>query len=200
MQEKWQCFANNKLIQFFPTQEKVRLIGINTPESIIRHGPYGEEAAAFTKSRLTGKTVYLERDVSERDKYGRLLRYVWLEPPSDLSEQEIRGKMFNAILVLEGYAQVATYPPDVKYVQFFVKFQQEARKQGKGLWGLVPATPGKETKYIGNARSKIFHRPDCEWARKIAPHNKVEFKTREEAVDAGLQAVQCVQSVKVFRR
>jgi len=119
-----------------------------------------------------------------------------------LSEQEIRGKMFNAILVLEGYAQVATYPPDVKYVQFFVKFQQEARKQGKGLWGLVPATPlvGKETKYIGNARSKIFHRPDCEWARKIAPHNKVEFKTREEAVDAGLQAVQCVQSVKVFRR
>lgn len=116
--------------------EKVRFIGINTPESTTRHEPYGEEAAKYTKSKLLGEIVYVEKDVSNRDQYGRLLRYIWLEPPEKVTENEIRSKMFNAILVLEGYAQAATYPPDVKYADYFKKFQREARKKGKGLWGL----------------------------------------------------------------
>ncbi|MDN5363982.1 MAG: micrococcal nuclease [Eubacteriales bacterium] len=55
------------------------------------------------------------------------------------------------------------------------------------MWGLAPATPStsKETKYIGNIRSRIFHRPDCQWAQKIALRNRVEFKSREEALEAG---------------
>jgi len=123
-------------------KEKVRLIGVDTPESTTRHEPYGEEASEFTKSKLAGRKVYLEKDVSERDKYGRLLRYIWLEPPSQINEREIRSKMFNAVLVLEGYAQVATYLPDVKYTGYFVKFQREAREAGRGLWGIsaVPAS------------------------------------------------------------
>ena len=117
-------------------EERVRFIGINTPESTTRHEPYGEEASEFTKKALAGKMVYLEKDVSNRDRYDRLLRYVWLEEPKTGSEEEIRTKMFNAILVLEGYAQAATYPPDVKYSDYFVQFQKEARSQNLGLWGL----------------------------------------------------------------
>ena len=120
--------------------EKVRFIGVNTPESTTRHEPYGEEASNYTKSKLLGKTVYIAQDVSDRDQYGRLLRYIWLEKPEKVTENEIRSKMFNAILVLEGYAQAATYPPDVKYAYYFRKFQREARNKRKGLWGLKEET------------------------------------------------------------
>ncbi|MGB9859388.1 MAG: thermonuclease family protein, partial [Moorellaceae bacterium] len=61
-------------------EERVRFIGVNTPESQGKVEPYGKEAAAYTQRRLSGRTVYLELDVGERDKYGRLLAYVWLEP------------------------------------------------------------------------------------------------------------------------
>jgi len=113
---------------------KVRFIGINTPESTTRIEPYGKEASDFTKQYLAGKTVFLEKDVSETDRYGRLLRYIWLEPPKEITDEEIRTKMFNAILVLEGYAEVATYPPDVKYQEYFIKYEQEAREKNLGLW------------------------------------------------------------------
>lgn len=117
---------------------KLRLIGVNTPET--KHPQkgveyYGKEASNYTKSKLLGKTVYLEKDVSETDKYGRLLRYIWLEPPTKLTKEEIKTKMFNAILVANGYAQVATYPPDVKYQDYFLEFEREARSKNIGLWG-----------------------------------------------------------------
>ncbi|MGI9951517.1 thermonuclease family protein [Moorellaceae bacterium AZ2] len=117
-------------------EEKVRFIGVNTPESQGKVEPYGKEAAAYTEKRLRGRTVYLELDAGERDKYGRLLAYVWLEPPRDASEDEVRCKMFNAELLLAGYAQVMTVPPNVKYASLFVKFQREAQEKGQGLWGL----------------------------------------------------------------
>ncbi|WP_425463814.1 Ada metal-binding domain-containing protein [Neomoorella humiferrea] len=118
---------------------------------------------------------------------------MWLEQPSSGSEEEVRAKMFNARLLLDGYAQVMTVAPNVKYAGMFVKFQREAREQGKGLWGAAPVPApgggaGKQasgTHYIGNARSKIFHLPTCEWAQKIAPQNRVEFGSREEALSAG---------------
>jgi micrococcal nuclease len=110
---------------------------VNTPETKHpRKGvePYGKEASAFTTARLTGKMVYLEKDISEKDRYGRLLRYIWLAIPQKMdSDFEIRQKMFNAILLLRGYAQVATFPPDVKYQH---NYQLEAQKQNLGLWGL----------------------------------------------------------------
>ncbi|HBT20822.1 MAG TPA: nuclease [Peptococcaceae bacterium] len=168
-------------------EEKVRLIGVDTPESTIRHEPYGKEASNYTKSKLLGRTIYLEKDVSERDKYGRLLRYVWLEVPQNNSESEIRNKMFNAILLLGGYAQTATFPPDVKYTDYFVKFQREAQKNRKGFWGnaVLQNSSMRETSYIGNMRSKKFHRPDCIWAKKISPSNRVNFKSRNEALSSG---------------
>ncbi|WP_242822380.1 thermonuclease family protein [Thermaerobacter marianensis] len=133
---------------------RVRLIGVNTPEI---HGdvePYGPEAARFTQRRLTGKTVWLEKDVSETDRYGRALRYVWLvAPPAEPTEAEIRKGMFNAILVLEGYAQVATYPPDVRYAELFVRFQREARQAERGLWGAGAAGGGAARAPSGGSRS-----------------------------------------------
>jgi micrococcal nuclease len=114
---------------------KVRLIGVNTPESTTRTEPYGKEASNYTSSKITGKKVWLQKDVSETDRYGRLLRIVWLQiPTDDMNESEIRTKMFNADLVLNGYAEPSTYPPDVKYADYFRKFAREAREANKGLW------------------------------------------------------------------
>ncbi|KXB35563.1 thermonuclease family protein [Atopobium deltae] len=117
-------------------KEKVRLILVNTPETKHpRKGVeyYGKEASNFTKSQLKGRTVYLEKDTSERDRYKRLLRYVWLDIPANQSE--LGTKCFNAILLREGYAYLSTFPPDVKYVHEFRKFEAEARNKGAGLWG-----------------------------------------------------------------
>jgi micrococcal nuclease len=68
--------------------------------------------------------VYLEKDAGDTDKYGRLLRYVYTED----------GKMFNEVLVQEGYAQVMTIQPNVKYQERFVQAQRQAREGKKGLW------------------------------------------------------------------
>lgn len=118
---------------------RVRLIGVNTPESTTRTEEYGKEASNYTKSKLEGKQIYLQKDVSETDRYGRLLRLVWLQVPNDLmDENEIRTKMFNADLVLNGYAEPSTYPPDVTYSEYFRKFAREAREKEVGLWAYGP--------------------------------------------------------------
>ncbi|GAF27401.1 micrococcal nuclease (thermonuclease) homologs [Moorella thermoacetica Y72] len=121
-------------------EEKVRFIGVNCPEIAhpdlnIKEQPYGREAAAYTKNRLLMKKVWLEFDAGQRDKYGRLLAYVWLGQPVSGSAQEARSKMFNAELLLKGYAQVMTVPPNVKYAGLFVELQREAQEAGRGLWG-----------------------------------------------------------------
>jgi len=118
-------------------EEAVRLIGVDTPESTREVEPFGKEAAAFTQRRLDGKTVFLEMDVTERDRFGRLLAYVWLTKPTNDNEVEVRAKMFNAELMLQGYAQVMTIAPNVKYADMFLKFEREARSGGKGLWATV---------------------------------------------------------------
>lgn len=116
-------------------RERVRFIGVDTPESTTTHEPFGEEASAYAKRVLTpGRGVLLERDAEERDRYGRLLAYVWLEEPTAISDAEIRAKMFNAQLALGGYAQQMTIPPDVKYADRFRSYVAEARDAQRGLW------------------------------------------------------------------
>lgn len=122
-------------------RDRVRFIGVDTPEATTRVEPYGREATAFTRRWLDGRRVWLEHDVELRDRYGRRLAYIWLQPPKDRSIQEIRTKMFNGILLAEGYAQLLTVPPNVRYVDIFRTLQAEARQQGKGLWALT-APPG----------------------------------------------------------
>jgi micrococcal nuclease len=87
-------------------------------------GCFGREASDRNKALVEGKTVLLEKDVSETDRFGRLLRYVY-----------VGDEMVNQLLVFEGYAQVSTFPPDVKYQDQFSALQQQARTAGRGLWG-----------------------------------------------------------------
>lgn len=120
-------------------KEKVRFVLVDTPETVHpKKGVefYGKEASNFTKSQLTGKTVYLQKDTSDTDRYGRLLRYIWIERPSsdNPSNEEIKSKCFNAILLAGGYANVSTFPPDVKYVDLFRKIERQARDGNVGLW------------------------------------------------------------------
>ncbi|SFL48136.1 Endonuclease YncB, thermonuclease family [Paenibacillus sp. 1_12] len=113
-------------IQLNGKKEKVRLIGIDTPETKKPNTPvmfYGEEASDYTKKRLDKKTVELEWDVDRKDQYDRLLAYVWVD-----------DELFNRTLVSEGYARMATFPPNVKYVDLFKKAQEEARQKQKGIW------------------------------------------------------------------
>lgn len=116
--------------------EKVRFIGIDTPETKPKPAePYGKEAAKYTYSLINGRQVWLEVDIQERDKYGRLLAYVWLSPPDEISDSEIRTRMLNADLLLNGYAQLLTVPPNVKYAAYFRRYQAEAREKKHGLYG-----------------------------------------------------------------
>lgn len=99
-------------------KEKVRMIGIDTPESVhpdkSRNTPMGKIASKYTKDNLEGKYVTLETDVQERDKYGRILAYVYLD-----------DKMFNKTLIEEGLAELMTIPPNVKYADDFKKIEAE---------------------------------------------------------------------------
>ena len=107
--------------------ERVRLIGVDTPETVDPDRPvqpYGKEASHFAKAMLTNRTVRLEGDVEPRDRYGRLLAYVWLPD----------GTFWNALLAAEGYAQLITIPPDVSYASLFSELVDEARTANRGLW------------------------------------------------------------------
>lgn len=119
---------------------KIRMIGVDTPETVHPSKPvefYGKEASLFTEEKIFEETVYLEKDVSDNDKYGRALRYIWLEIPEekDLNNKEvIKDKLFNAMLIAKGYANSSTYQPDVKYQEIFTELEKESREANLGLW------------------------------------------------------------------
>jgi micrococcal nuclease len=121
-------------------QERVRLIGIDTPEmhdsdKLTRDSKrrqqntseikaMGRKSYEFTKNLVEGKTVSLEFDVERYDKYKRLLAYVYLKD----------GTFVNAEIVKEGYASLMTFPPNVKYAELFLKLYRQARENKRGLW------------------------------------------------------------------
>lgn len=114
-------------------EERVRYIGMNTPETV--HPSklvefFGQEASNKNKELVEGKTVELEFDTQEIDRYGRTLAYIWLD-----------DMMINAELVAKGYAQVSTIPPNVKYADYFIALQEEARTNEMGLWAIQDETP-----------------------------------------------------------
>lgn len=107
--------------------KKVRYIGIDTPESVHPSKPvecFSTQATKKNKELVEGKEVRLETDVSETDRYGRLLRYVY-----------VGDTFINNVLVSEGYAQSSSYPPDIKYQSVFIESERLARENNKGLWG-----------------------------------------------------------------
>jgi len=102
---------------------RVRYIGIDAPEIYPEMEACGMEALQANRVLVDGKEVRLERDVSETDKYGRLLRYVY-----------VNDIFVNAELVREGLAYAGAYPPDTKYQAYLEKLEAEARQAGRGIW------------------------------------------------------------------
>ena len=192
---------------------KLRMVLVDTPESVhpkkgLQY--YGKEASDYTKAQLTGKTVYLQKDVSDTDRYGRVLRYVWLQRPAtnEPTKDEVKNYCYNAILIKEGYGQLATFPPDVKYVDIFKGLERDARNSKRGLWQnperigerLDKKEEAKKEKKVsqtesnkaiadnkiqGNKNSKIYHMPGGKSYGKVSPQNSVWFDTEEDAIAAG---------------
>jgi micrococcal nuclease len=130
-------------------EEPVRLILIDAPETRDPNNPpecFGQEATTYLSWLLSlGGELYLETDVSDRDRFGRLLRYVWL----DFGGEEVY--LVNEALVRAGYAAFSTFPPDVKYVEEIREAGQFAREYGYGLWsGCITDDEGDTNELSGN--------------------------------------------------
>jgi micrococcal nuclease len=112
--------------------ERVRYIGVDTPESVKPGTPvqcYAKRAAAANEALVAGRTVRLVGDVEHRDRYGRLLAYVYREPD---------GAFVNARLVRDGYARTLTIPPNVAHAGEFARLARAAREGERGLWRACP--------------------------------------------------------------
>lgn len=153
--------------------ERVRYIGIDTPETVDPRKPvqcFGVEASKKNKELVEGKTVRLVKDVTDKDRYGRLLRYVYLD-----------DAFINVELVKQGFAYSYSYPPDVKYQDQILKAQQEAEQSKAGLWNACPpkdapantaSSPAAPAPIpsdgscaikgnISSSGEKIYHVPGC---------------------------------------
>jgi micrococcal nuclease len=191
------------VVDYQGTYEKVRLLCVNTPESVHpdkkQNILMGKVASDYTKSRLTGSFVDLEFEGPIRGRYGRLLCYVILD-----------GANFNIELVKQGLSPYYTkYGQSKKYHEEFKEAERYARHHNLNIWGdealsqkylrlkskwgqyqskeqSLPATvQNTECTYVASKNSKVFHRPDCKWVKKISPKNLIGFKTREEAIRSG---------------
>ncbi len=114
-------------VQLGDRVERVRYIGMDAPE-VPHYGvggePGGAEAARLNEALVAGRRVRLEFDCERRDRYGRLLAYVW-----------VGGAMINLEMVRRGYARALTIPPNVRYERWFASAESGARASGLGLWG-----------------------------------------------------------------
>lgn len=119
---------------------RVRLIGINAPESVApeeeRNTEEGVDASQFLKGYLQeGDDVWLMYDTESTDQYDRMLAYVWTEVPEDFTNpNEVRAKMLNAFLADQGYAVVHAYSPNDAYCDMLHGFADDAEAAGRGLW------------------------------------------------------------------
>ena len=179
-------------------EERVRYIGIDTPETVDPRKPvqcFGVEASKKNKELVEGKLVRLEKDLTDRDKYNRLLRYVW-----------VGDTFINLELVKQGFASSYSYPPDVKYQDQFVEAQKEAREEKRGLWGACPAGSTTVTApppasaegklndscvikgNISSSGENIYHLPGCGSYTKTqidVGRGEQWFCTEQEAITAG---------------
>jgi len=199
--------------------EKVRLIGVDTPETLDPRKPvqyFGREATAFTDKITRGSCGRLEFDqantaTKNRDKYGRLLAYVYvLSGEASHRDAAASPEIFlNAEIIKQGYGHAYTkYPYEQEKAKLFLELEREARTKEVGLWapekkppdasskpGSEDVAPGLEEEpkpekkasapYVGSRNSNIFHRASCSHAGRILPGNLVEFPSAEDALKSG---------------
>lgn len=133
--------------------ERLRLIGLDTPETKDPRKPvqcFGREASAHAKALLNGRTVGLETDATQdtRDRYGRLLAYVW-----------VGARLYNLDMIADGYAHEYTYRVPYKYQTLFKQAQQEASAAGRGLWS--PATCNGDTEQAAGSQTQPQQAQRC---------------------------------------
>lgn len=179
-------------------EETVRLIGVDTPEIFVNgqqvNDPQAITALEYAKAALTGRYAELELDIEQRDQYGRLLAYIWLD-----------GIMLNKVLLENGIAKVATYPPNVKYLDEFTALENIAREKKLGIWGIPqPSEPNSglfiinkaqalvgpigdpaTAKYIGSIKSDKYHIPGYTHPGPIKEENLIYFESLEHAIMNG---------------
>ena len=157
------------------TKEKIRLLGIDTAE--MAQGHWGIEAKKFTENLTKNKTVQVETDVQKRDKYGRLLGYVYVD-----------GKFLNEELVKNGLAQILTYPPNVLYTDKFVKSQSEARNKKLNIWS---------DQGLKESPHDFRHKKD---GSKIARNTikKPSFKTTKKALETPIYLVHVNRKTGIY--
>lgn len=153
----------------------VRYIGINAPET--GHAgqkaePYGQAAKEYNEKLVLLKKVRLEFDAERYDQYGRTLAYVFLEDETFL----------NRVLLERGYAYCLPRKPNVRYDDLFLRLQQGAMSDRKGIWRNCEK---KGEGVTGNRNSKRFHVKTCPFGRKIAPDNRILFSNQWDAFWAG---------------
>ncbi|PIR56848.1 MAG: hypothetical protein COU72_04065 [Parcubacteria group bacterium CG10_big_fil_rev_8_21_14_0_10_41_35] len=171
--------------------ETIRLIGINTPETVDPRKPvecFGKQASDKAKMLLSGKNVRIEKDVTQgdRDKYGRLLAYVWRDD----------GLFFNEYMIQEGYAYEYTYNKPYKYQTDFKADQTTAKAQNKGLWApdicngssttssteATPLTANGHTFYLSSYYSSKFYYCDTDDGWKSLSSAYLKSYTSEETL------------------
>ncbi len=187
------------------TSVRVRMIGIDAPESETTSDQYTSASKAFARKMISEHTrLYLEMGVTDTDRLGQKLAYVWLVKPTEHpSEAEVRDNMLNAKMVLEGYANKFPEEPGVtyandKYSALFAKYVEDARVQKRGFWdpSFVSAAGSSATwaaarparaatptvaPYVGNATSRKFHVVACENAKEMRTENRIALETQAEA-------------------
>jgi len=145
--------------------EKVRLSGINSPES---GECYYEQAKTKLENLIMDKEIYLERDKTNKGKYGRLLRYI-----------HYKKTEINSLLVREGYAKVYDkYSYDTKKYKQLKQNESIAISKKLGVWKCKD--PKKNCKYVGSKNSNYYHEINCKWAKRIKEKNLVCFKSKEQ--------------------
>jgi micrococcal nuclease len=182
-------------------EETVRFLLVDTPESVHPNKPvqpFSKEASRFTEEMLTGAKVELELDIGQRDKYGRLLAYVYAD-----------GKSVQEALLVNGFARVAyVFAPNTKYVDSYRELQKQALEEAVGIWsienyvqdeGFEPDESSDEEKAevssdcsikgnINSSGEKIYHVPDGRYYKITKPEEW--FCTEQEAIDAGFRKSQ----------
>jgi len=145
--------------------KRVRFSGINTPET---GECYYQEAKDKLEELVLNKDIFLEKDKSEEGKYGRLLRYVYID-----------DVMVNAFLVENGYAKAFDkYKDDTKRYSELKELENIAKSNDIGLWSCEDNK--KDCLYIGSKNSKTYHKPDCKWAKRIKASNLICYRSISE--------------------
>lgn len=165
-------------------EETIRLLLVDTPESVDPEKPvqpFALDASNYAKNMLTGKDVQLELDVSERDKYGRLLCYLY-----------IGDRMFNELLLENGYARVAyIYPPNVKYVDQFREIQKTAQQKALNIWS-VENYAQEDGFHEGEAKGKanaVATPSPTPTSKSTAKSGTVTYNSCKEANAAGAYGI-----------